>query len=202
MRFTKAIFTAAALPLLMGCGAGGGTGLSFAPVGAGPITVGEIERLATQIQALPDVFDSSSITAATPSVASASYSGFIEADMDNFNIALGRVNLDANFSAGTLSGVAGDFSIFDDSGAEPVVVEVLSGSLPITSGTITGATLSATMNGTLGALAGNYGVTSTLDGGFVDVEGQSLAAGFVSGTMTNPNTSSSTIDGAFLAVQN
>jgi len=194
--------TAAALPLLMGCGAGGGAGLSFAPVGSGPITSAEIDRIQSDLERLSTQITESDVSLQRPNVSVASYNGFVGMDLDSVSSVTGRISMVADFTVDSVTGSAGDFSVFDDSTDSTVPIENLTGVLPITNGSISGTNMTATMNGSLGSAAGTYGVTSTLNGEFADIAGQNIVGGIVSGSLANPNSTTTQIDGGFVAAQN
>lgn len=200
MKILNTLAVTAALPVLAGCGAGG-AGLTFAPAGSGPITTSEIQAIEAQLNALADSLSASDVTLATPSTATATYNGFVGMGLDATTSVTGRISLSADFVGGSVTGSASDFSVFDDTAAIAVPLENLSGTLPVTGGVISGTSMTADMNGTITAAAGTYGVSSTINGVFADISGQGVVGGDVNGGLTNPDTSITTIDGAFIAVQ-
>lgn len=208
MKVLKTIAVISGLAITAGCGAGGvGQGISIAPIGSGPITNSEVQSWAKYAPQFSNLTEDS-ITIATPGDATATYGGLIlwEEGIGD-QVIMGRMTLDANFTGGTISGQTGDFSVANASvptGDEiPTIttVEVLSGTLPITNGSITGTSMSADMNGTLGSNDGNYSIAGQLTGTFLDVAGQSIVGGDTEGTMTHPNTTVNSMDGAFLAYE-
>ena len=200
MKISSCVAAVVSLSVIAGC-SGGSLGSSFAPVGSGPITNAEIDRITSEIETLFDAFDATDVTLAVPSTANASYNGFIGVELDFVTSVTGRMSVDADFAGGSLTGSAGDFSVFDESGSSPVIVENLSGTLPITGGVISGTAMTADINGTLAASTGSYGVAGNLSGQFADISGQNIVAGIVSGSLTNPDTSVVPLDGGFLAAQ-
>ena len=189
------------LPVLAGCGSQDG-GITFAPVGSGPITKSEIENVYDDLNRLGNQVDSSDVRLVRPDVAVATYNGFVGFDLDSANSVTGRISMVADFSSNNVTGSAGNFSVFDNTIDPTDPVENLSGTLPVSNGAITGTAMTADLNGSVVASTGTYSVSSSLSGQFADISGQSVVAGEVSGSLNNPDTSTTVINGGFLAVQN
>jgi len=101
------------LPVLAGCGSQDG-GITFAPVGSGPITKSEIENVYDDLNRLGNQVDSSDVRLVRPDVAVATYNGFVGFDLDSANSVTGRISMVADFSSNNVTGSAGNFSVFDD----------------------------------------------------------------------------------------
>ena len=201
MTYLKMFAVVGMLPVLAGCGSQDG-GITFAPVGSGPITKSEIENVYDDLNRLGNQVDSSDVRLVRPDVAVATYNGFVGFDLDSANSVTGRISMVADFSSNNVTGSAGNFSVFDNTIDPTDPVENLSGTVPISNGAITGTAMTADLNGSVVASTGTYIVNSSLSGQFADISGQSVVAGEVSGSLNNPDTSTTVINGGFLAVQN
>ena len=203
MNCVKSVAAVVCLSTLTACGAGGGVGSLIAPLGSGPITTNEVQSW-TQKASYYENLTIDDVTLAVPNVASASYNGLMFLEHDFNSELLGRVQLDANFAGGTVSGQAGDFAIttFDPDMPNTInTAEVLSGTLTINNGTITDTDMAADIAGSLGSNAGNYGVAGQLDGEFYDIAGEGVVVGLVDGTLTHPDAAQNDLFGAFMAFQ-
>jgi len=201
LTYLKMFAVVGMLPVLAGCGSQDG-GITFAPVGSGPITKSEIENVYDDLNRLGNQVDSSDVRLVRPDVAVATYNGFVGFDLDSANSVTGRISMVADFSSNNVTGSAGNFSVFDNTIDPTDPVENLSGTVPISNGAITGTAMTADLNGSVVASTGTYIVNSSLSGQFADISGQSVVAGEVSGSLNNPDTSTTVINGGFLAVQN
>jgi len=201
LTYLKMFAVVGMLPVLTGCGSQDG-GITFAPVGSGPITKSEIENVYDDLNRLGNQVDSSDVRLVRPDVAVATYNGFVGFDLDSANSVTGRISMVADFSSNNVTGSAGNFSVFDNTIDPTDPVENLSGTVPISNGAITGTAMTADLNGSVVASTGTYSVSSSLSGQFADISGQSVVAGEVSGSLNNPDTSTTVINGGFLAVQN
>ena len=201
MTYLKMFAVVGMLPVLAGCGSQDG-GITFAPVGSGPITKSEIENVYDDLNRLGNQVDSSDVRLVRPDVAVATYNGFVGFDLDSANSVTGRISMVADFSSNNVTGSAGNFSVFDNTIDPTDPVENLSGTVPVSNGAITGTAMTADLNGSVVASTGTYIVNSSLSGQFADISGQSVVAGEVSGSLNNPDTSTTVINGGFLAVQN
>ncbi len=183
--------------------------VTFQPLGTGAISGSEAVSVINELNDLAAPSNTIDVSLGVPSSASASYNGVVAFDLDANRSVMGRMLISANFAGNTVSGSAGDFTIFDESGVDPIPIEQMSGALPMSSGTIstttTGAgpltTMAANMNGTLSASAGTYGVTSTLSGTFLIVSGQSIVGGNMDGTLNTPTSTNQTIAGRMIAAE-
>lgn len=207
----RSILASFVLLVLTACGSGeAGTlnrlgVLDFASVGAGSISGAEAVQIVNDLNAVTSPLNAGDVSFAMPTVPSADYNGVVAFDLDANSSMMGRLSVNANFVADTVTGSAGDFTIFDESGANPVPLEAISGTLPVTSGNIstvaTVTSMGATLNGNLAATAGIYGVTSTLSGTFLVVKGQGVVGGTMDGTLTKPDLSTQPIAGRLIAVE-
>lgn len=183
--------------------------ITFAAVGAGAISANEALSITNELNSLTSPSNTKDVSFDIPSSPTASYNGVVAFDLDPNSSVMGRMTMNANFAANSVSGSAGDFTIFDETGPSQVPLEQMSGVLPITSGTLSTTVtnvgprtnLAATMNGNLSTAAGIYGVASTLTGTFLDVKGQSVVGGNMDGTLTSPNASSQSIAGRMIAAE-
>jgi|GEM_PF-5021233 len=167
---------------------------SFPSVGSGPFSQSEITTYAN----FPS-FDFSSVPLGLPGGASATYDGIVElkefaatGDRDY----VGRSTLTADFTGGTISGTTSNF--IEVTGIEttsPGITGILGGSVPITSGSITGLSFSAQFDGVLTNGGRNLSIDTSVDGIFGTVNGQSLALGIVNGTV-NDGTTVNSMSGA------
>lgn len=187
--------------ILSGCGGGSGgsstqtTFPAFPAAGTGPFTLSELQSYANI-----NSIDFNNLTPQLPGTANATYNGMIvltergtpSGDVDY----LGRATLDANFSAGTLSGSASDFAVADTASAVPNVLQQVSGTLPVTNGNIFGPAFTANLDGQLNNNGTILNVDTDVTGVFAMNNGQNIAAATVDGTMN-----SNSVDGSLVVIQ-
>lgn len=116
---------------------------------------------------------------------------------------IGDLAMTANFDTDTAAGSATGFTLFN-SDTEQVEADV-TGTLPMSNGTISGTDFDANMNGTLsigsGVYSGDYGMATVLDGRFYDDNGTLVVGGDVSATIDNPDNTTDTRQGGFAATE-
>lgn len=165
----KPVFTVAACVagafLLAGCG------------GSSSSSGGNFDRLVDEAAELSETLDAMTATDAAdmPMSGTATYVGLLGGDLEDDDGIIARLTMTADFNAGTIDGSADDW-VSEDIGR-------ISGSVPL-SGTITGASLSASGDGTLSARGESALVSLGLDGGFQTSGHDATAAirGDVTGT--------------------
>lgn len=141
-----------------------------------------VEATSTDYQAR---ISSGALTTTTPT-GKASMSGYmgvsgINPD-DSTTTAMGKLAMDVDFDAGTVSGTASNFGIY--SGETLTKDSDVSGSLGVT-GTVSGSDLQATATGTMSDGSGPAAeIDVNLSGKFYDDAGTLTTVGDVSGTMT------------------
>jgi len=193
MRLNLSIPTAIACLMLSACGGAealktsASPGTRGAPSGASifgntgtPITVAQSLEGETLRQSLLDSVTAGTVAFERPALASAELSGMISAG-DDAAMTMGKMTLNMDFTADTLTGSTSDFAVFTGAGASRTKVNDLSGALTITNGAISGSTLSADVAGSLSG-AGGTSYNGQILGGFVTQNGTVHAVGGFSGT--------------------
>ncbi len=181
----------AAATLLGACGSGTGSiasnaGLlpTFLPVGSGPMTRAELLVISDDLTALNNSTYYDDLIAAQPAAAFATYDGVLfaeEASLFGPREYAGRFTMQADFINSTVSGQAGDFIATGGIGSSSTL-DTYSGILGFNSGTITGASFSTNIDGTLTASSGPVTVLSNVSGTFARKDNQDAVFGLGSGT--------------------
>lgn len=116
---------------------------------------------------------------------------------DTSATAIGRLNMNVDFGAGTVTGSATDFGLYNGS---PLTAQSgTTGSLNV-AGTVSGSGISAGATGTLSDGSSNSDFNLQLNGSFYDDAGTLTTVGDVSGTMTGGG-STNNVGGAFYATK-
>jgi len=181
---------------LMACGGDGAdSGIAvpnFGGVGSGPLSSAELFAAAQSGLDLANAVTNGELNAATPGTAFADYNGTVIATADvnpeGSQAFAGNISASANFIAGTLTGSAGDFASYDTVANGRAFIEPLSGTLPITNGTIADTIVSADLNGTLSSSTDSFAVNTSLLGFFADNSGTNVLIASGSGTSTSIGT--------------
>lgn len=186
-----------------GGSAGGGSGGGGSGGSGGETLAGyaDLEALLTRIQTndlTPE--DTSGRTGSVSMAGAIGVDGLGEAG--NLTL-IGDLAMTANFDTDTAAGSATGFTLFN-SDTEQVEADV-TGTLPMSNGTISGTDFDANMNGTLsigsGVYSGDYGMATVLDGRFYDDNGTLVVGGDVSATIDNPDNTTDTRQGGFAATE-
>ena len=171
---------------------------NFAGIGSGTATSADFNRLATVVSALNQATTSGAIELGKPLASTASYNGLVSTSFASGTSVVGKMQLNADFSANTVSGTTSDYLILVASSLGGGTVTP-TGTIPITAGTITGNALNATMNGTLTTGLGNYDLTSNLTGSFAKNGSQSVIVGNIGGSVVSPDSTTSGITSGVFA---
>lgn len=211
------IFAPATFALLAACGGGGdgdggstlvyGDDITIAQsggAGSGALSTGEVSQLADAFDALSDALEADTyaapVTRPTGSVMMTGYIGINEPSDPDF-VTIGNLSITADFDAamGGISGTAGDFRTFDNTGPDPVVDADLGGTLTIT-GDNSGNGFTATATGDLTSGMDTLNVDLNLSGDLFDVEGAPTYVGSVSGDFdVNGDNAANALEGDFVA---
>ena len=208
----RVALTAAMLGSLTLAGCGGGGGGDDDSTSSPPVTVSsgiisfelptdeEIAALPAEARdLLSDVIELNEngvITPSLPASGSASYLGDVAIAVDNVErtVVVGDAALSvADFSSPSITGEFRDFTLYEGSLVAPV-----SGSVAVSSTSVTGSEFTGTMSGTVSVGGDSFGIGGSVDGAFAGA-GADQVVGILEGTVTN-NADSTTdpIAGAFL----
>ena len=180
-----------------GSGGGGSNGSGGGDLGASAgeslTDYADLETLLARIQNNDTSLTPEDTSTRTGSVSMTGAVG-IEQLGETGNLTLvGDLAMTANFDTDTATGSATGFTLFNVD-TEQVEADV-TGTVPMSNGTISGTDFDANMNGNLsidgGTYGGTYGIAAALDGRFYDDNGRLVVGGAVTGNVTNPD---STID--------
>lgn len=141
-------------------------------------------------------------TAPTGQASMSGYMGISDINPeDSSTTAIGKLAMDVDFDAGTVSGTASDFGIYS---GEVLTKEAdVNGTLAV-DGTVGGTDLTASATGTLSDGETPTDVALNMTGSFYDDAGTLTAVGDITGTIADSGDSSTSIDvgGAFYATEN
>lgn len=174
---------------------------------SGSVTGGVSSATAQDVDAtysdLQSRIDSGALTTTSPTgqASMAGYMGISGVNPDDATTTvLGKVAMDVNFDAGTVTGKASDFGIYSGTNLE-TKNDSVTGSLDV-AGTVSGSDLAATATGTM-ADSSNSPTDFNLNmtGKFYDDAGTLTTVGDLSGTMDEGG-NTTTVDGAFFATKN
>ena len=196
------------LSLLVACG--GSTAPSrieiptFGGTGSGALSTSELLSLQQPLAELSSA--NGQLNEVLPTTPMATYDGVILAQLDTDVVVAGNFNMVADFVNSNLSGTASDFASFDTKLNGRGRLETLSGTLPITGGSvngggaISGAKMAASLAGNLSGALGTYQVSvGVTNGTFLDNGGTSIVYGGIVGQVINPDTTTSLVNnGDFL----
>lgn len=153
----------------------------FGAQGSGAITVPQITSATAHLDSLFEAANSGQVSIVRPDLAEVTLNGLI-GNNSELGMTIGRLTLDADLVSNTISGSATDFTIFDTETADVSQrVEDLSGSLGLSNGVISGASINADLTGQLSG-QNTISYDAELDGSFIDVQGIVHGIGRVTGT--------------------
>lgn len=185
--------------LLSACGGGAETPAVLMPVfsqvGSGTATVSEAASSATAIDSLNNAISSGAVVIGLPQASSARYNGVAGVTFASGTSVFGKMQLDADFSAKTVSGTSSDY-IIEVSDAFGGGTVVPTGTISI-DGEIVGPTFSADFDGNLTTGLGTYTLTSKMNGVFAKNGPENDVFGTIAGDVVSPDTSSSAISSGF-----
>ncbi|TMV88888.1 hypothetical protein FGG78_16120 [Thioclava sp. BHET1] len=198
MRFK---FQMVALAASFGLAACNGSGGSSGATG-GELSAADARAVDTAYSAYESRIDNGDLTPTSPSgqAKMAGYMGIGNLGDDGELTALGELNMDVDFDAGTTTGKASNFALY--SGDEMTREAGVSGALDV-DGTVSGSSLTARATGAVSDGESPATVDVGLDGTFYDDNGTTLVQGEVAGTVTDDDSGDVTnVDGGFYATEN
>lgn len=167
---------------------------------SGALTSAEAQNVDTTYQDYQTRINNGSLTTTTPT-GQATMAGYVGVSginpQDSTTTAMGNLNMDVDFDAGTLTGKASNFGIYN--GSPLTKQNDVAGTLDVT-GTVSGASMSADATGALSDGSSNPDFNLKLTGKFYDDAGTLTAVGDVSGTMTDSGTSTN-VSGNYYATK-
>jgi len=199
MNTSFALAAFAACFALSACGGSSGSSGSVTG-GVSSATAQEVDATYSDLQSR---IDSGELTPTSPTgqASMAGYMGISGVNPDDATTTvLGKLAMDVDFDAGTVTGNASDFGIYSGSNLQ-TKEDSVTGSLDVV-GTVSGSDLATTATGTMAdSTSSPTDFNLNMTGKFYDDAGTLTTVGDLSGTMDDGDTITN-VDGGFFATQN